>query len=309
MEICGGAVLSRRVGVALVGTLLLCHLLFTIATSGGCRKSPAILVFAFSPSPDSVEEQMAHAETLASMIGERLGVTVKVYAFDSSMDVVRALGAGQADIGLVHPFAYVAARSAARAQVLLKCVKGGKDTSRSQFIALADGGPGSLDELTGKVVGFVDPTSDSGYMFPVAHLIQSGIDPTRDLKEIVFLGSPAEVVRAVLSGRVDAGACYEDARSLAYEEFRDIYERVAVIGHTSPVPMQALVVRTAMRGSLARDVKEALLQVTARGEGRRAWTLLSKTDGLVEADDTDYDVIRGIVSALGIDLEVLAGGR
>jgi len=293
----------------MIGALLLTSLILTSVSATGCRRGPEKLVFAFVPSPDSAEDRVAHAEVLASMVSDRLGIKIQVYAFDSPMDVVRALGAGQADIGLVTPFAYVTARSASRAQALLRCMKNGKDYSRSQFIALADGGPRSLAELRGKVVGFVDPASASGYLFPAAHLIQNGIDPTRDLKRVVFLGSPAEVVKAVLSGQIDAGACDEDARALAYEEFRDVYERVAVIDYTSPVPMSALVVRTGLKSDLVTKIKETILQATATGDGRRAWTLLSGTDCLIEAEDTDYDVVRAMAAALGIDLEVLAGGK
>jgi len=306
----GGGGLRSKVSTVVLTVLLVLAFVVGTGSSSGCRKVPDKLVFGFAPSPETRESQITEAETLAKMVGDRMGIRgIHVVAFGSSMEVVQALGAGQVDVGLLSPFGYVAARTASRAQILLRCVKDGKDYTRSQFVVLADGGPRSLEELRGKIVGFVDPASASGYLFPAAHLIQSGIDPARDLRGVVFTGSHLESVRAVLLGTVDAAACREDARELAYGEFRDVFDRVVVIAYTPPVPLDALVVRPGLRPELVADLRDALLKSIATGDGRRSWKVLSGTDDLTEAQDSDYDVVRAMAAALGIDIEVLAGGR
>lgn len=277
------------------------------ALAPGCREDPDKLVFGFVLAEDECWVEGA-AAPLADGLSAELGITVEPFAFGSSAELLQGLRAGQIDIALLNPFAYVAARETGSVRVLLRCVRDGRDWSRSEIIALAEGGPRTLEEVRGKAFAFVDPSSPSGYLFPVAHLLRSGLDPERDLGEVVFTGSQEEVVRAVLEGRVAAGACREGARRSVYAEARDVFERVAVIAYTLPVPNRSVVVRAALRPDLVERIKQALLAVTAGGKGREAWKVVSGGyDGFVEAEDQDYDVIRETAEILELDIEILAG--
>lgn len=281
------------------------------ASSTGCRQTPRELVVGVVASTVPSEGQgeageAAHA-MLSSAFQQNSGMLAVVFRFESSAALVRALTSGQVDIGLLNPFAYVVAHDTGGAQVILRSVRNGTDHSRSQFIALVESGPQTLDELRGKAVAFVDPASPSGYLFPAAHLLDLGIEPERDLGEVRFMDTQAEVVLAVLDGRVQAGACREDARELIYGEVRDVFERVAVIGYTPAVPNDAIVVRAGFTAAEVARIKQALQAVTAAGDGRRAWKALTGAERLIEADDTDYDVIREMAGALGLNIEGMVG--
>lgn len=282
-----------------------------ITSTAGCRPAPQELVVGMVASTVPVEGQAGVGETaqgmLAAAFAEDSRITVTVYHFESSARLVRALTSGQVDIGLLNPFAYVVAHDTGGAQVILRSVRDGADHSRSQFIALAGTGPRSLSELPGKVIAFVDRSSPSGYLFPAAHLLAAGIDPATAFARVEFLGSQAEVVQAVLDGRVEAAACREDARELVYGEVRDVFERVRVIDYTPPVPNDAIVVRAGFTADQVAHIKQALQAVTAAGDGRRAWKALTGADSLIEADDTDYDVIREMAGALGLNIEGMVG--
>jgi len=208
---------------------------------------------------------------------------------------------------VLNPFAYVAAHDAGGAHAILRSVRNGTDHYRSEIIALADGGPKSVKELQGKTFGFVDPASPSGYLFPAAYLLASGIDPRRDFARVEYLGSATEVVRAVLDGQVAAGACREGTRELLYAETRDVFERVTVIAYTTPVPNDAIAVRAGFSADIVARIKQGLLDATATDEGRRAWKALTGAEALSEADDRDYDVVREMAAALSLDITVMVG--
>jgi len=268
----------------------------------GCDSGPDRLVFGFVSETVS-ESLLTQSEKLAEALTHALGVEVEVFAFTSTSDLTRALGTGQADIALLTPFAYVVAHDTFGAHALLRCVRNGSDYFSGQIVALAEGGPRSVEELRGKTVGFVSRTSLSGYLLPAALLIEEGVSPGQDLAEVVFTGGHEEAVRAVLSGEVDAAACRVDARSAVYGEFRDVFELVTVMAETRPIPNDTVVVRSGLEPGLIVRVKETFKRVTSAGAGRIAWKAVSGSEGFAEAEDPDYDVIREMVSLLGLDVE------
>jgi phosphonate transport system substrate-binding protein len=63
---------------------------------------------------------------------------------------------------------------------------------RSCLVVAANSSIKTLKDLKGKRVGFVNRSSTSGYLMPVAALKQEGIDPDRNFAEVVFGGTHAE---------------------------------------------------------------------------------------------------------------------
>ena len=53
-----------------------------------------------------------------------------------------------------------------------------------QFIVRKDSGIKDFQDIKGKTVAFVDPSSTSGYLFPGAHLINEGIDIEKDIQYV-----------------------------------------------------------------------------------------------------------------------------
>ncbi len=301
-------------------TLIVLALTFALALVGvsaaGCREGPDRLVMGFvAPSFAAVPGGLpaTQADILAEAATAALDIKVEVFGFPSSADLIRALGDGQADIAVFSPYAYVAAHEASGAQLLLKATTGGKSGTGSEIIASTSSGVEDLADLKGKVFGFVDPASPEGYLFPAAYLVQNGIISTEELAQVVFLGDAVSVLRAVAEGRVEAAACAEGLLEAVQPRIPDIKQRVAIIARTPPVPGTTVAVRAGLESRLADRIKQALLAVVngegaAEGEGRAAWIMITGTDGLGEAQEADYEVIRRMVETLGIDIEVLAAG-
>lgn len=300
---------GNRVGP--LGFLLCLALMAVIAfaTVGGCREGPDKLILGTAFAGWVAEDSGLPGEDslkLTQALREALGIPVQVYAFDSQTELVRALGAGRADIAVLGPYAYVLAHDTVGARVILRSATAGWSGTPSQVIALASSRFTSVADLAGKLIGFVDPASPGGYLFPMAHLIRTGLGPSFDSALVVFLGSEDEVVRAVIDGRVAAGACPEGALARALASMPGVDDALVVITETPPVPGLTVAVRAGLDPALADRVKQAIQTTVGSGEGRLAWLALTGTGGVVEAQNADYDVIREMCDSLGIDVEVLA---
>ena len=157
----------------------------------------------------------------------------------SFIAVVEAFGTKRADVAAINTFGYVLAHEKYGAEARLTVLRHGESTYQSQFIAKADGKVKKIEDLAGKKIAFVEPSSTSGYLLPLKTLKDKGIEP----KETVFAGKHDNVVSMVYQGQVDAGATFysppskdekgaekmEDARRLVLTQYPDVEKKVVII--------------------------------------------------------------------------------
>jgi phosphonate transport system substrate-binding protein len=297
-----------RTTLALLG---LSVLVLGLGLTAGCRKGPDRLVLGIvAPSPSTSPGGLPreHSEKLSLAIADALATEtrIEVFPFSTAAELIRALGAGHADIAICSAYAYVATHDASGAQVLFKTTIEGRDGTWSDIVALAAGGPRSLEELKGKTIAFSDPASLWGYLFPAAFLADNGVLTPQDLGRAVFLGDEQAALRAVLEGRVAATACSRETLALLTHNVPNAEARLAVIASTPPVPGTTVVVRAGLDSDLVDKIKVAIATAVSGGDGWKAWRAITGTDGVVEATDSDYDAIRTMAATLGLDIAVLA---
>ena len=118
----------------------------------------------------------------------------------------------------------------------------------------------TLQDLKGKRFGFVDQKSASGYRFPLASILNAGIDPQKDFSETVFLGSHDSVADALVNGRIDAGAIWDHA----FDQYqRDHQAPLALVTKTSPIPEEAWVAGPSADPKVSARIKAILLNIDA----------------------------------------------
>jgi phosphonate transport system substrate-binding protein len=134
----------------------------------------------------------------------------------------------------------------------------------------------SLEELEGRVVAWVDRSSASGYIVPRIHLAARKFDAARHFCRELFVGSHAEVVRAVLDGRADVGATYgqrpDDGEPIRRAGFIDVApdRHVRVLEWTREIPNDVIVGRGLLSKPEHRLFSNAILTLAERDDvGRR----------------------------------------
>ena len=150
-------------------------------------------------------ELLRRFEPLGAWLEVRLGRAVEFVPVVDYAGAVEALVAGQVDLAWLGGFTFVQAdrRSGGAVEPLVQRVE--DEDFRSVFVARADAGIASLEDLVGRELAFGSPASTSGHLMPRHFLLAAGIDPDQDLR-VAYSGAHDATALAVAGGRVAAGA-------------------------------------------------------------------------------------------------------
>ena len=284
-------------------SLVAVTLLLVVATSGGtpARAADQALHLVLTPSQKPTN-LLAAGEEFAQALGKLVGVPVRVTVASDYAAVIEALRNRTADLAFTHPVGYVLARREAKATIVARNVWHGKVDFTSRFFVRKDSGIKQLEDLRGKTIGFVDPASSSGYIYPMVLLIQRGLvknrDPKTFFREVLFTGSHDAAMLALVNRHVDAVASFDLARE-EYVKDPGERDRITWIAETPPIPEAGICARDGLDAALFTRVRAALLQI----HGPQYADLLKRLyniDGFGPADDRDYDPVRAAVDLLNL---------
>lgn len=282
----------------LIGVLL-CIL---IAALGGCQEeAKKELIMGFVPHKDG-DKLIEEVKPLEDMLSKEMGMKVKGFTATNYVAVVEGFGSGAVDFGLIPPFASVLATEEFEAKPILVVVKkNGETTYKSQLLVRKDSGIKTLEDVKGKKIAFVEPSSTSGYLFPAALLKGAGIDLEKDV-QYIYAGGHDKSLQSLLAGDVDVAATFADARSRYAEEFPDAMDRTEVLSYTEPIPGVSVTVSSKMDEETVKKLKAALIKISESEEGKELLTKLFDIHGFAETTKEDYDIIKKTAEIMELDL-------
>lgn len=263
-----------------------------------------VLQVQFVPTNNDGSMQ-AKAEPFAKYLSEKLGREVKVSLATDYSTIVQAMEAGQIDIGIMPPAAYTQARDLGAAEAILTSVLGkfdpetgepleGETTGsfRAEILVKADSDLEDVKDLIGKNIATLNPTSASGYIYPVAELKKQGIDLTTEANLTVVNDIPS-IITAILNGQQDAGFSFQGTRYVFAKAFpdNDLTKDLRVLYLSEgEIPNDAIAVKPDMDKELREKVKETFLAMNQDEEGKDIMSLWNHL-GYVEADEAVYDQV------------------
>lgn len=158
----------------------------------------------FVPSTE-VEAIISGGEVLADALNEATGYHFEVSVPTSYAATIEEMCASPDDtIGFIPAQGYVLANERCGVTVGGAAVRFGLSWYAAQFVARADSGIETLEDLEGKTWGVPDFASTSGYLYPLAMLDGMGIEPG----ETVETGGHPNAMLAVYNGEVDVGTAF-----------------------------------------------------------------------------------------------------
>jgi phosphonate transport system substrate-binding protein len=190
------------------------------------RLSPAIaqsqplkIVF---PTRSGTTDLQTKAKAVTEFLSQELQQPVEA-VFGDDTAAVEALRANRADVAFLSSRPALKAEQLANARLYLAEVRStysGGHTYKSIFVVsknsqLKSGkGIDTLSQLKGKRIAFTSPTSGSGFIFPVAELVQQNLVPDRDrlngfFGQVTYGGSYDKALQAVLKGQADVATVSE----------------------------------------------------------------------------------------------------
>jgi phosphonate transport system substrate-binding protein len=242
------------------------------AAAGASAKET--LVIAVQPT-QTPEQLSAQGKELEQELESQLGIDVALKFPTSYAGTIEALRFGHAQAAFMGAWPASLAQQQAGAEVVLAEVREvmvGADKKEaphyySYWVVLKDSPYQSLQDLKGKRVAFASQLSTSGFVAPLARLVELGLisaegaegaDPKEWFGEVRFAGGYAQAWEALKAGQVDVALIAGDVPEKLYREVQDA---TRVIETQGPIPSHAVVFAPSLQEPLRSRLIQALLSL------------------------------------------------
>lgn len=259
-------------------------------------KQPKELIFGINPalSPEAMKKM--YLPVIESFC-ENLGYIPRVIITPDYTSLADNLLEGIVDIAWFSPLAYVDAANRGVIIPLVSPIVKGSATYKGYIVTKKGSGVNSLTDIRGKRMAFVDKKSASGYAYPRMMMWREGINPDRDLKETVFLGSHNRVIESVLASEVAVGATYSEAIEDAQKQHLPI-EQLIYLAETEPIPKDCLAANSHFDEATISRFQQGFAELAKTPRGRDSLTH-SPIKGFIPVTTEVYDIVREVSKSAG----------
>ncbi|GAB3557203.1 phosphate/phosphite/phosphonate ABC transporter substrate-binding protein [Spelaeicoccus albus] len=294
-------------------------------SSDKSAKDPKKLTLALVPSGDA-KKLVQTVKPLEKALTKRLGIPVHGVITQDYQAAVEAIGAGQAQIGMLPSLQMSQACDKYGAVPSLQTVRNGKTSYAAQFFTnkpkkycddtpkkgpnglmycngtASGNGPAGLDSLTkmkGAKVSLLQAASPAGYIFPVAAMKKAGLDVKKDIDTVQVTANDASVL-AVYKGDAEVGTSYWDAREVVKPDTPDVGKKVVVFALTKEVPNDGVSITSKLSPSWQQKISKAMLDYSTTKAGVKALTAIYQITGLKKADPKALKQTQDTAKSIGL---------
>ena len=287
--------------------------------TSGWGRADRPLRLRFVPSGDK-EQAGTTIEDMIAFLRRRTGYAIDGAILRSYGLVVQEIVQGQCEVAFLTAASYARARYATWNNddpdddivAFLAAVRDGHPdypgsdlAYRGALIAHVDSPLTRVEDLTpAHVVAMGNRTSGASSILPTALLGQLGLDPKIHRLE----GYPV-IVTAVLQKSADVGCVWwsvpsadrpqNDGRRTVLESQPDVFAQTKILGYTSWIPNEPVVIRKAVdpavRHVLARAIALYVANLASTPEGRRRLESIGSVIGYLPADDADFEPLMEVI--------------
>ena len=280
----------------LIGALLA----FGIAVSAS---TPALAqeVLRISAIPDEAPTELQRKfKPLGEYLSKETGMKVEFTPVTDYAAVVEALATKKIDMAWLGGFTYVQTkiRTSGTANPIIQRVEDEKFTS--VFIVPADSSLKTLSELKGKTIAFGSPSSTSGHLMPRYFLMQAGINPDKDFKNIAFSGAHDATVAFVASGKADVGALNASVWVKLNEAKNPNALKSKVLSTTPSYFDYNWTVRGDLDPATVKKITDAFLKLDANNPNQKEIMDLQRASKFVTTKSSNYDDIEKAARSAGL---------
>jgi len=248
------------------------------------------LVFAIPPYSGQKSTRIGFKQ-LVKHLGNAINNNVTLVILKDYESMITRTMAGEVDIGFYGPSLYVKVKKnypelKYLATVVWKTTN--KHTYFSYLITKKGTGLRSLASLEGKTFAFGSKESTSGYMYPMAWMIENNLDSEKYYKSVKFLGSHNKVLDAVYNGKIDAGTVAPGPLKKKTNQYGHIYNRIRKFG---PIPASVVAASHRIPDEIIKRIVKALVLLPV------AVTNVEEFDyiGFKVLSDESYDRFRQVM--------------
>ena len=189
------------------------------------------------------------------------GVHFDVRVGQSYGAVVEAMASDLVDVGFFGAVSYLQAKKRAGAELLAVSVENGSSVYYAGIFARSDSSLKTLQDLKGKSLALGDPGSTSSFAYPLAMLLEAGIDPVKDLSKVVLAGSHVNSLTACAEGHVDGAAASFVSLEKAVDDKKLGPDALRPLARSDAIPNPPLAMASRLPAQLKAQLRDGFAHV------------------------------------------------
>ena len=198
---------------------------------------------------------------LFNAITRSSGLHFEVKTGQSYSSVIEGMCAGLADIAWFGPASYIEARDRNCAQLLAVEERDGGSTYYAGLFVGANSDLDSLDDMKGASLALGSSHSASSFAYPLAMLVNAGIDPLKDLSAIRITGSHTNSLLALRNDLVDAAGASFISFERAVNQGDLNAADFRLVAKSDPIPNPPIAMRPGLPDKIKTSLKVAMSTV------------------------------------------------
>jgi len=240
-----------------------------------------------------ITENLRFLDQWSQYLEDKMGRKVEFVLRKSYREVMDLLDSGGIEFAWICGFPYIQTREPESIQLLSVPVYRGAPRYHSYIIVPQTSPDKHFSDLRGKIFAFSDPDSNSGFLYPLALMVEKNESPETFFRQTFFTFNHAETVQAVSEQFADGGAV--DSYIWEYLAiFRpDITEKTRIIKTSPSFGFPPIVSRLGLNPNTVNLMKTTLENMNKDVTGKALLAQL-KLDGFAYYPDSLFNGIRAI---------------
>ena len=266
------------------------------------KKEEKVIKMGFVPLKNS-EKLVGDLKPISDYLSERLGVKVEAFTASNYIGVVEGIGSGSVDFGIIPPFSALLAQKQSNAKPILTSKgKTGKPGYTAELYVRKDSGIKNLQDVKGKKVAFVDPSSSSGYIYPGAMLVEAGLNLEKDIS-YQFSGGHDKSLQLLLNKDVDVIATFDGVEDRYAKDFPQAKTDIQKLATSDMIPGIMVTVSSKMDKDLQDKLEKALRDIENDPKLKELFTKMFSITGFTDVDQEAYKKVEATAKVMNVDLD------
>lgn len=257
-------------------------------------------VLRVSAIPDEAPTELQRKfEPLGKYLSEQTGMKVVFTPVSDYAAVVESLATRKIDLAWLGGFTFVQAKIRTHGTAI-PIVQREEDAKFTSKFITASPNVQALADLKGKTFAFGAPSSTSGSLMPRFYLLQAGLNPEKDFKNVAFSGAHDATVAFVAAGKADAGVLNASVWDKLVEQKKVDTSKVRVFATTPTYFDYNWTVRGDLEPALVQKLTHAFLQLDPANPQHQEILALQRAAKFIPTRKENYVGIENAAQAAGL---------
>ena len=280
----------------LASSILLAALFAACASTAMAQ---AVLRVSAIPDEAPTELQRKFAP-LGEYLEKEIGMKVEFTPVTDYAAVVESLATKKLDMAWLGGFTFVQTKLRTNGTAIPIVQRAEDEKFTSRFIVPVDSTAKTLADLKGKTFAFGAPSSTSGHLMPRYFLMQAGISPDTDFKNVAFSGAHDATVAFVAGGKAEGGVLNASVWDKLVETKNPNALKVRVLSSTPPYYDYNWTVRGDLDPAIVTKLTNAFTKLDPANPAHKAILELQRASKFIPTKASNYDGIEGAAKSAGL---------